>query len=89
MSASEQELHDWLDHVDAGRGVLLQYFDALRHEFGADLSQIRAMKLSAPGDAGIVGSIDKSFWERCGVKQMGHKLMLAKGIHALEDGGDK
>jgi len=82
--SAERRLYDWLCDLDSGRGKLLQYFDVLRQEFSADLSRIREMKLSTPCAAGVIGTIDTYFWELCGVRQMGHRLVLAKGINALE-----
>lgn len=80
----EQQLQEWLEQLDGGRGILLQYFESLRQEFSADLSLIRDMRLATPRSNGILGTIDAQLWERCGIRQMGHRLLLAKGINALE-----
>jgi hypothetical protein len=80
----ERKLHEWLEQLDGGRGVLLQYFEVLRREFCADLSRIAEMRLATPRSAGILGTIDAYFWELCEIKQMGHRLLLAKGINALQ-----
>jgi len=80
----EQKLQEWLEQLDGGRGILLQYFESLRREFSADFSRIREMRLATPRSNGILGTIDAYFWEVCGIRQMGHRLLLAKGINALE-----
>jgi len=83
IGTPERDLQDWLSSLDAGRGKLLQYFDILRQEFAADVSKIGEMRLVTPCGAGILGTIDTYFWELCGVRQMGHRLLFAKGINAL------
>ncbi|CAE8707401.1 unnamed protein product, partial [Polarella glacialis] len=79
----EAALHEWLEGLDAGKGGLLQYFDVIRAEFDSDLRQLRAVRLIEPRSAGVVGSIDQSFWQVCGVKTMGHRMLLARGINLL------
>jgi len=80
----EQELKDWLLGLDDGAGVLMQYFDVLRDEFDADLSQIAAVKGDdANGTKGLFGVVDPIFWEAVKVPKMGHRMLLARGISTL------
>jgi len=83
QSDVEQQVYDWLKRLDGGRGCLLQYFSCLRDEFDSDFAQIAAAKLQSPINPGTLGSIDPAFFEAAGVKQTGHRLLLAKGILAL------
>eukprot|EP00747_Dinoflagellata_sp_TGD_P070859 gnl/TRDRNA2_/TRDRNA2_156780_c0_seq1.p1 gnl/TRDRNA2_/TRDRNA2_156780_c0~~gnl/TRDRNA2_/TRDRNA2_156780_c0_seq1.p1 ORF type:complete len:643 (+),score=116.09 gnl/TRDRNA2_/TRDRNA2_156780_c0_seq1:2-1930(+) len=80
----EQTLWNWLEDVDNKKGKFLCYYDALKSEFDCDFSQICAAILSEPVGPGALGKIDPSFWEVCGVSLMGHRLLLAKAICALE-----
>jgi len=81
---SEQGVWDWLEGLDNGRGSLLQYFGAIKREFDADFNMITAAKLPTPFTPGTLGSIDPSFFEALGCKPVGHRLLLAKGILALD-----
>lgn len=81
--ANEQAMWDWLESLDGGRGTLLQYFGAIKTEFDADFTQISAARLPEPMSAGTLGSIEPTFFEALGVRQVGHKLLLARGIMAL------
>jgi len=81
---TEQGVWDWLEGLDNGRGSLLQYFGAIKREFDADFNMITAAKLPTPFTPGTLGSIDPSFFEALGCKPVGHRLLLAKGILALD-----
>lgn len=81
----EQELREWLAKLDGGRGALLQYFEVLCREFDADLRQLAAMKLDKPATVGFVERVDSNLFEVLGVKQMGHRLLMAKGVVGLPD----
>lgn len=79
----ERVLYDWLLEQDGGRGAMLRYFDPLMLEFDGDFAQIAAAKLSRPIAPGVVGFIDPTFWEACGVTSLGHRLLLAGAIAKL------
>merc|ERR1712113_430255 len=84
-SANEKEeaLRKWLEGLDSGRGALVCYLDVIKNEFDCDFGQISAVRLSNPETPGLLGTIDPVFWETCGIKAMGHKLLFAKGISKL------
>jgi len=80
----EQKLKDWLLGLDDGSGVLMQYFDVLRDEFDADLTQIAAVKGDdGNGTKGLMGAVDPIFWETVKVPKLGHRMLLARGISQL------
>jgi hypothetical protein len=80
----EQKLMDWLLGLDDGAGALKPYFDVLRTEFDADLTQIAAVKGdNADGTKGLLGAVDPIFWEAVKVPKMGHRMLLARGISKL------
>eukprot|EP00747_Dinoflagellata_sp_TGD_P180767 gnl/TRDRNA2_/TRDRNA2_33794_c0_seq1.p1 gnl/TRDRNA2_/TRDRNA2_33794_c0~~gnl/TRDRNA2_/TRDRNA2_33794_c0_seq1.p1 ORF type:complete len:715 (+),score=92.32 gnl/TRDRNA2_/TRDRNA2_33794_c0_seq1:35-2146(+) len=79
----EKVLWEWLSSLDRGVGALLQYFEVIRQEFEADFTQIAAARLPEPISPGTIGSIDPTFFEVVGVKPLGHRLLLAKGILEL------
>jgi hypothetical protein len=95
VGGHEAKLHDWLSGLDRGRGKFLQYFDALRQGFSADLSKIKGMQLKIPCGAGNIGTISPEFWQICATGQLGvycvptmplgHQLVFAKGIRALPE----
>lgn len=76
-------MSEWLKGLDGGKGALLQYLPALIREFDADLSQLPGVILSESKVPGIIGSIDPSMWQACGVVRIGHRMLLAKAINAL------
>lgn len=79
----QEALKKWLEGLDSGRGALVTYFDVIKDEFDCDFGQLSAVKLSNPETPGLLGTIDPVFWETCGIKAMGHKLLFAKGISKL------
>merc|ERR1711924_575942 len=83
QGTDERKLHNWLASLDAGGGRLLRYFDVLCAEFEGDLRQIAAVRLARPVSPGMLGFIDPSFWQVCGVELTGHRILLAKAIRAL------
>lgn len=101
VGSHEGKLHEWLLGLDRGGGRFLEYFEALRIHFGADLSNIKKMQLHIPCAPGRLGTIDSYFWEICAVRgdfweiwhnntvysmpPLGHRLVLAKGINALAE----
>ena len=79
------QLRDWLLGLDAGHGALLQYTDALVREFDGDPSQIRAVWRRSDLGESKLDSVDPSFWVAVGVRSLGHKLTLARGITLLNE----
>ena len=80
----EQAAWDWLKNLDGGRGSLLKYFEVMRDEFDCDFAQLAAARLETPVGPGALGHLEPSFFEALGVEQIGHRLLLARGILALE-----
>merc|ERR1712083_650178 len=63
-SERDDELKQWLESLDDGQGILIQYFDTLRVEFDSDLTQIAAVKKNNYDmKKGILGVVDPIFWE--------------------------
>ncbi|CAE7549715.1 unnamed protein product, partial [Symbiodinium microadriaticum] len=55
--------------------------------FDLDFEQLGSVRLKDQAQAqGVLNSIDPLFWEVCGVKQLGHRLLFAKGLRALPPG---
>merc|ERR1712194_450322 len=79
----DQRLWDWLAAMDGGKGAMLQYFGPIKSEFDADFSQIVASRLAQPISAGVLGSIEPSFFEVLDMKPVGHRLLFARAINAL------
>eukprot|EP00439_Symbiodinium_sp_Y106_P080905 s56_g19.t2 len=80
----ETKMLGWLKSLDGGRGALVQYFSKLKEEFDLDFEQLVSVRLKDQAPAqGVLGTIDPLFWEVCGVKQLGHRLLFAKGLRAL------
>eukprot|EP00747_Dinoflagellata_sp_TGD_P090844 gnl/TRDRNA2_/TRDRNA2_164852_c0_seq4.p1 gnl/TRDRNA2_/TRDRNA2_164852_c0~~gnl/TRDRNA2_/TRDRNA2_164852_c0_seq4.p1 ORF type:complete len:195 (+),score=35.91 gnl/TRDRNA2_/TRDRNA2_164852_c0_seq4:93-677(+) len=79
-----QGFSDWLSSLDGGKGVLLQYLDAIAAEFD-DLSQVCAVWTGEGScdDSSFMNSVDPVFWDAAGVRKLGHKLLFARGIEAL------
>lgn len=80
-------LKEWTLSLDGGRGNMLPYLDALYREFGT-VDALAAAVLPEPISGGNLGSIEPSVWEALGVKPLGHKLTLAKGITTLSHRGE-
>lgn len=83
----DAKVWEWLSSLDNGKGNLLQYFGPIKSEFDGDLLQLAAAKLETPVAPGVLGSVEPTFFEVLGVKTVGHRLLLAKGILALPDEG--
>lgn len=79
----EDQMRDWLRGLDNGKGNMLRYFDAIKAEFDSDFMQLCELKLPDPVSPGIIGKINPLFWDVCGVRPAGHRLLFAKGIMAL------
>eukprot|EP00930_Biecheleria_cincta_P095634 TRINITY_DN87581_c0_g1_i1.p1 TRINITY_DN87581_c0_g1~~TRINITY_DN87581_c0_g1_i1.p1 ORF type:complete len:1809 (-),score=406.61 TRINITY_DN87581_c0_g1_i1:116-5542(-) len=78
----DKKCRDWLRSIDGGKGVLLEYFAALKEEFDADLMQVAAAK--SPNEAGLK-SIDPCFWSALGVTKLGHRMLFVKGFANLRE----
>mmetsp|Transcript_117404 Transcript_117404/g.262418 ORF Transcript_117404/g.262418 Transcript_117404/m.262418 type:complete len:242 (-) Transcript_117404:26-751(-) len=84
LSSGMGELEDWLLGLDKGRGALLSHKDALVREFDGDLFQISSAWVGADDGQSLVNAVDPFFWTAIGVHVMGHKLLFAQGIAALQ-----
>lgn len=80
----EEQFREWLRGLDKGRGVLLQYFPALKQKFNADTSRLLSMKVGGAGSAGV-RAIDPALWDMCEIKPLGHRAMFSRGICELAD----
>lgn len=76
---TEQRCLDWLRSFDKGKGGFLQYFEALKENYDADLQAIKEARFEAY-------KIEATFWECIRVQKEGHKLMFAKNIEKLFEG---
>jgi len=88
QSSVNTGLKDWLKSLDNGRGALLQYLPSISAEFD-DLNQIRCVWAGRdnPSNQSInqsIKAVDPVFWESSGVHKLEHKLLLARGIEALQ-----
>jgi len=79
----EAALYSWLEGLDLGQGALLQYYEVIKRKFNSDFEKLAALRLSVPRGPGALGGIEPSFWDICGVRQTGHRLLFAKGLAAL------
>lgn len=83
ISGKGVALHDWLKSLDEGKGSLLRYFAMFEKDFGADLRQIKSLRLRQASSEGVLSKIRPGFWEAYGIKKLRHQLLLAQGIDAL------
>lgn len=81
---AEEQFREWLRGLDKGRGVLLQYYPALKQNFNADTSRLLSMKVGGAGSVGV-RAIDPALWNMCEIKPLGHRAMLSRGICELAD----
>ena len=81
----EEWLYSWLLELDEGRGRMLKYFDVLRSQFDADMIQIVSVCRSQPRGLGTRGKIEDEFCKACGVKWLGDRLLLGRGILQLQE----
>eukprot|EP00439_Symbiodinium_sp_Y106_P068630 s1515_g11.t1 len=79
-----EQFREWLRGLDKGRGVLLQYYPALKQNFNADTSRLLSMKVGGAGSVGV-RAIDPALWNMCEIKPLGHRAMLSRGICELAD----
>lgn len=82
LEERKEALREWLQSLDDGKGIMLQYFDALVAHFDADFIMIAAA-LTVPERAGRVESIDHAFWDDIAVVKAGHRMLFARGIAKL------
>jgi len=78
------EIETWLKSLDSNNDELLKYLPSLRQEF-TSLDQLVA-SYSPPSEGSnkpLLQCIEPAIFEAIGVNQLGHKLLLAKGIVAL------
>lgn len=72
---------DWLRSFDSGKGRFLQYFEALKENYDADLQNIKEEKWQT--GVTTLQSIQATFWECIKPENMGHKMVFAKQIAKL------
>lgn len=82
-SDKERNLYEWLRGLDNGNSALLRYFRVLKEEFASDFEQIKNAQVGNTNSSGLLSTIDPRFWEVCGIKNLSHRVLLAKGIKAL------
>ncbi|CAE7034590.1 unnamed protein product [Symbiodinium natans] len=80
---AEAEIRRWLCGLDSGRGAMASYAKIITEEFGG-VPALSACILPENPKGSVIGRIDASLWEALDVKSLGHRLLLAKGILALE-----
>ncbi|CAK9055071.1 unnamed protein product [Durusdinium trenchii] len=83
-ASMERNFREWLLSLDNRRGNLLQYFDALKREFECDFRLLKSAIITDEIEGSLLHAIEPSLWSICGVKSIGHKMLLAKGIHKLK-----
>eukprot|EP00927_Polykrikos_kofoidii_P087217 TRINITY_DN9991_c0_g1_i3.p1 TRINITY_DN9991_c0_g1~~TRINITY_DN9991_c0_g1_i3.p1 ORF type:complete len:894 (+),score=182.90 TRINITY_DN9991_c0_g1_i3:76-2682(+) len=77
------ETHEeWLQRLDP-KGSMLRYLPALRREFSTMAEVAAAYVQPPPGSKGVLASVEPTFFQALGVESLGHRLVLAKGILAL------
>mmetsp|Transcript_121885 Transcript_121885/g.344744 ORF Transcript_121885/g.344744 Transcript_121885/m.344744 type:complete len:1374 (+) Transcript_121885:189-4310(+) len=83
---ANRELEEWLYSLDGGKGALLRYLDPLSREFGSLALIGAAAKVPnyKEQNMSLVDSVEKLFFEALGVQSLGHRLLLAKGVLALD-----
>lgn len=74
----------WLSSLDSGRGTMMQYLQPLQQHF-SDVSELTAVLLPAEEGGSLLTRIDPRLFELLGISQLGHRLLLAKGILALSN----
>jgi len=79
------ELDAWLLRIDRD-GTLAHYGPALHREF-ANLSELAAALVQprASRSKSVLSWVEPSVFEALGVRSLGHKLLIARGIAALSD----
>jgi len=85
--AKEKDFRDWLQHLDLGhKGTLMRYFNALKEQFDCDLKLLKCTQLAREvrEDQSVVDIIEPNLWTSCKIEKRLHKLILAKGIFALD-----
>lgn len=76
-------LRAWLEGLDAGVGAMLQYFDVLDTEFGADMARIASMCIGSREDGDVICAVDPAFWLVVRPARAGHRLLFAQGLLRL------
>jgi len=85
--AKEKDFRDWLQRLDLGhKGTLMRYFNALKEQFDCDLKLLKCTQLAREvrEDQSVVDIIEPNLWTSCNIEKRLHKLILAKGIFALD-----
>lgn len=84
VASLPQTVYEWLNGLDNGGGALLQYYEVIKREF-ADFTELATMRIPGACGPSALSAIEPSFWQICGVRQTGHRLLLARGLTALFD----
>lgn len=85
--AKQKDFRDWLQRLDLGhKGTLMRYFNALKEQFDCDLKLLKCTQLAREvrEDQSVVDIIEPNLWTSCNIEKRLHKLILAKGIFALD-----
>lgn len=85
--AKEKDFRDWLQRLDLGhKGTLMRYLNALKEQFDCDLKLLKCTQLAREvrEDQSVVDIIEPNLWTSCNIEKRLHKLILAKGIFALD-----
>ena len=85
-AGESEELARWLEGLDRGRGAMLRYKEPLMKEFSC-LVQVAAAMVPMPPQDGVVSSVDPVVYQALGIETLGHKLLFAKGVRALNGYG--
>ena len=72
----------WLSGLHP-RGCLLVYGDAFSRHYGSLGAVARTWRGGDPKGRSIVDAVDVGIWELVGISKTGHKLLVARGIAAL------
>lgn len=76
-------LREWLNGLDEGRGGMLVYYEALKEQFDADLTQIAAARIEIDPKASPVEQVEPTFWEAVKCTKGMHRQLFARGIMKL------
>lgn len=81
-ATSEDELAQWVSGLDSA-GTLRKYLPVIRQEFGS-LPELASAVIDVPGGGkSVLSCIEPTLFQTLGIESLGHRLMLAKGLVAL------
>lgn len=79
---SERWAREWVAGLDAN-GSMMRYLPAMEREFSSITEVRQAMVCRPSGNRSVLSCIEPSVFQSLGVESLGHRLLLAKGIIAL------